>query len=181
VTLGAGLLTLLLLAVVFVVISGPLRTTRVPRRRDEQRTGHGAASPASAGAPPQAADLAALEAAREAKYRDLREAELDYRTGKLSSADYEAVLGRLREEALEILDALESLGGSDLEQQDRVREEQERERDRPAVEVALDHRAAAERPRAAADAERAGEAGVLTGVHQHEQHERHREEDLEDG
>ena len=32
--------------------------------------------------------VAELEAAREAKYRELRDAELDHRTGKLSDADY---------------------------------------------------------------------------------------------
>ena len=45
--------------------------------------------------------------AREAKYREIRDAELDYRTGKLSREDYEAVDGALRAEALEILNRLE--------------------------------------------------------------------------
>jgi hypothetical protein len=35
-----------------------------------------------------------------------------------------------------------------LQQQDRVRDEQDREEDRPAIEVALDQRAAAKRSRA---------------------------------
>ncbi len=52
-----------------------------------------------------------LEAAREAKYRELRELELDYATGKLSEADYRASDGILRTEALEILDRLEELDG----------------------------------------------------------------------
>ena len=50
-----------------------------------------------AAAPPRAADEAAesaeraeLEAARDAKYREIRDAELDYRTGKLSEADWRA-------------------------------------------------------------------------------------------
>ena len=47
-----------------------------------------------------------LEAAREAKYREIRDAELDYRTGKLSSEDYEAIDGALRAEAVEILNRL---------------------------------------------------------------------------
>jgi cytochrome c-type biogenesis protein CcmF len=50
-----------------------------------------------------------LEAAREAKYRELRELELDYATGKLSEEDYRASDGILRTEALEILDRLEEL------------------------------------------------------------------------
>jgi len=47
--------------------------------------------------------LAELEAAREAKYRELRDAELDHRTGKLSDEDYEALNRSLRAEAIEIL------------------------------------------------------------------------------
>jgi cytochrome c-type biogenesis protein CcmF len=50
-----------------------------------------------------------LEAAREAKYRELRDLELDYHTGKLSDADYHATDAVLRSEALEILDRLEEL------------------------------------------------------------------------
>lgn len=52
-----------------------------------------------------------LEAAREAKYREIRDTELDYRTGKLSSEDYAVVNGTLRTEAVEILDRLEALEG----------------------------------------------------------------------
>jgi cytochrome c-type biogenesis protein CcmF len=52
---------------------------------------------------------AELEAAREAKYRELRDLELDYQTGKLSREDYSATDGALRVEALEILDRLEEL------------------------------------------------------------------------
>ena len=48
-------------------------------------------------------ELAELEAAREAKYRELRDAELDHRTGKLSDEDYEALDRSLRGEAIEIL------------------------------------------------------------------------------
>ncbi len=49
-----------------------------------------------------------LEAAREAKYQEIRDAELDYRTGKLSLEDYEAIDAQLRAEAIEILDRLEA-------------------------------------------------------------------------
>jgi cytochrome c-type biogenesis protein CcmF len=52
---------------------------------------------------------AELEAAREAKYRELRDLELDYRTGKLSDADYHATDHAVRVEALAILDRLEEL------------------------------------------------------------------------
>ena len=53
--------------------------------------------------PDAGSDLAELEAAREAKYRELRDAELDHDTGKLSDDDYEALDRTLRGEALEIL------------------------------------------------------------------------------
>ena len=53
------------------------------------------------------ADVAELEAAREAKYREIRDAELDYRTGKLSDADWQAIDGTLRAQAVEILRALD--------------------------------------------------------------------------
>ncbi|HSZ71011.1 MAG TPA: cytochrome c-type biogenesis CcmF C-terminal domain-containing protein [Solirubrobacteraceae bacterium] len=60
-----------------------------------------------------AADLAALETAREVKYRELRELELDYGTGKLSRSDYEETGAALRAEALAVLDRIESLTGAD--------------------------------------------------------------------
>jgi hypothetical protein len=47
--------------------------------------------------------VAELEAAREAKYRELRDAELDHRTGKLSDQDYAELDTALRAEAIEIL------------------------------------------------------------------------------
>ncbi|HEY0516986.1 MAG TPA: hypothetical protein VGD00_07680 [Solirubrobacteraceae bacterium] len=48
-----------------------------------------------------------LDAAREAKYREIRDAELDYRTGKLSEQDYRAIDAELRAQALELLDEAE--------------------------------------------------------------------------
>jgi hypothetical protein len=53
------------------------------------------------------AGASALETARDAKYREIRDTELDYRVGKLSRADYEAVDATLRAEALAILDRLQ--------------------------------------------------------------------------
>ena len=88
-SLLVGILTLALLAVVILVVSAPLRAAR--HRGDSL-------SP----------ERSELEAAREAKYREIRDAELDYRTGKLSREDYEAVDGALRAEALEILNRLEA-------------------------------------------------------------------------
>ncbi|HEY1835032.1 MAG TPA: hypothetical protein VGG08_11380, partial [Solirubrobacteraceae bacterium] len=79
-----------------------------------------------------------LTVAREAKYREIRDAELDYRTGKLSREDYDAIDGALRAEAISILDRIESLerdglGPGTLEQDDRENEEQDREEDGPAI------------------------------------------------
>ncbi len=87
-----AILTVALLGVVMLVVSAPLRAARRPP--DPQST----------------ADRANLQAAREAKYREIRDAELDYRTGKLSREDYTAVDGTLRAEAVEILDRLAALG-----------------------------------------------------------------------
>ena len=54
-------------------------------------------------------ELAELESAREAKYREIRDAELDHRTGKLSDEDYAAVDSSLRAEAVEILRTLDTI------------------------------------------------------------------------
>jgi endonuclease/exonuclease/phosphatase (EEP) superfamily protein YafD len=50
-----------------------------------------------------------LEAAREAKYREIRELEMDHRTGKLSDEDFRALDRQLRAEAVQILRALDAL------------------------------------------------------------------------
>ena len=58
----------------------------------------------------EGAELQDLEAAKEAKYREIRDAELDYRTGKLSEGDWRAVDRQLRAEAMEILHRLDQVG-----------------------------------------------------------------------
>jgi hypothetical protein len=95
-------LTLVLLAAVIAVVGRPLLTARTLKGTP---SGAQAGKPVESGAPARAE----LEAAREAKYREIRDAELDYRTGKLSREDYEAVNDALRAEAVEILDRLETL------------------------------------------------------------------------
>jgi hypothetical protein len=52
--------------------------------------------------------LAELEARKEAKYREIRDAELDYRTGKLSAEDHRALDRALRQEAIGILKEIEA-------------------------------------------------------------------------
>lgn len=88
------LLFLAILAVVIVFVSRPLWNPASPATADEQES-----LPAT--------ELADLEAAREAKYREIREAELDHHTGKLSTEDFELVDSSLRAEAVEILRALD--------------------------------------------------------------------------
>jgi hypothetical protein len=64
---------------------------------------------------PQAAEERAvaerqrLEAARDAKYREIRELELDHRTQKLSDEDFRALDRQLRAEAVAILRQLDAL------------------------------------------------------------------------
>jgi flagellar biosynthesis/type III secretory pathway M-ring protein FliF/YscJ len=87
----AYLIVLVVLAAAVYVISAPLRAER---GREESEA--------------QATQIAELEAAREAKYHEIRDAELDLRTGKLSDEDYEAVDRALRAEAIEIMHALDT-------------------------------------------------------------------------
>ncbi|HKH16804.1 MAG TPA: hypothetical protein VKA57_04710 [Solirubrobacteraceae bacterium] len=84
------LLVLVVVAVAVLVISAPLR-----RRGGREAAG--------------AAERADLEAARDAKYAEIRDAEMDYRTGKLSEADWRALDRQLRREAVELLHRLDEL------------------------------------------------------------------------
>jgi hypothetical protein len=59
------------------------------------------------------ADLASLEAARDAKLGEIQEAEFDLRTGKLSEEDHALVDSALRAEAAALLDRLERARGPD--------------------------------------------------------------------
>jgi hypothetical protein len=81
---------ILALAVVVWVVSAPLRRGERPEVSDAVRRD-------------------ALEAAKDAKYREIRDAELDWRTGKLSDEDYREQDRRLRAEAVEILREIDRL------------------------------------------------------------------------
>ena len=59
----------------------------------------------------EATRLEELRAAKEAKYREIRDAELDHRMGKLSQSDWRGVDGQLRGEAIKILRELDALEG----------------------------------------------------------------------
>jgi len=84
-------LILLVVAAAAWIITAPLRQRG--RAADEQLE----------------AERAELEAQREAKYREIRDAELDYRTGKLSEGDWRGLDRTLRAEAVEILKRLDRL------------------------------------------------------------------------
>jgi hypothetical protein len=101
-----AILILLLLALVILVVAAPLRA-REPRGGD--------AGPPAGTRPAPDPERAELEAAREAKLREIRDSELDYRTGKLSAEDYAAIDAQLRAEAVEILHRLDASGGEPRE------------------------------------------------------------------
>jgi len=88
-------LVLAVLAAALYMIARPLRAT-------------GADRPGQRSAGPET--VAELEAARDAKYLEIRDAELDLRTGKLSPEDFEQLDGVLRGEAVQILHQLDQLG-----------------------------------------------------------------------
>ena len=93
----AYVIVLVLLAGVVVLLATPVL-----------RRGAGESAEQSGTANRAADEVVDLEAARDAKYREIRDAELDHQTGKLSDADYELVDGALRAEAIEILRALDA-------------------------------------------------------------------------
>jgi len=87
-----ALALLILAALVAAVVLGPLRT-----RGEEERAEQGR--------------IEELQAAKEAKYREIRDAELDREMGKLSREDWRSVDSDLRGEAIEILRELDRLEG----------------------------------------------------------------------
>jgi Na+-transporting methylmalonyl-CoA/oxaloacetate decarboxylase gamma subunit len=87
-------LVLVVLAAVLWLVAGPLRRGVAEQRAAEESAEH-----------------AELEALKEAKYREIRDAELDHRTGKLSDADYRRLDRELRAEAVELLKRLDELEG----------------------------------------------------------------------
>jgi hypothetical protein len=81
-----------LAALIAVVVTMPLRNKARAERQESTRAEE-------------------LQAAKEAKYREIRDAELDHQMGKLSEADWRAVDRELRGEAIEILRQLDRLEG----------------------------------------------------------------------
>ena len=61
---------------------------------------------------PAEAALADLDARKEAKYRQIRDAEADHASGKLSDEDFKRLDRELRGEAIDILKRIDRLCGS---------------------------------------------------------------------
>jgi len=90
-------LALVIVAIVVWFVTAPLR-----RSEDESE---------AAAARTEDPAIAALEARKEAKYREIRDAELDREQGKLSDADWRRTDAELRAEAIEILKELDRAKG----------------------------------------------------------------------
>ncbi len=87
-------LVLAVLGAAVWLVTGPLRQAGIPRAQARELR--------------SATQVEELEAQREAKYREIRDAELDYRVGKLSEEDWRAQDRALRAEAVEILRRLDA-------------------------------------------------------------------------
>jgi hypothetical protein len=137
----APLIVIVVLTVVVLLVSAPLRggaSARAEERTEVRR--------------------ADLEAAREAKYHEIRDAELDYRTGKMSQSDWRRLDRELRAEAIEILRQLDELPPAPTEpapaaetkpakpakQRPAAKAERPKPKDRPAA--AKDGRRGARKP-----------------------------------
>ena len=83
------LLTILMLAGAVALIVTPL-----------WRHGHGTAT--------DRPEVVAAEAAKDAKYREIVDTELDFRTGKLTERDFRTIDGTLRGEAIELARRLDA-------------------------------------------------------------------------
>lgn len=99
-------IVLVLLVGVVLLVSAPLRRPRVAAQGDR---------PAAARDAQRAEERLDLEAARDAKYREIRDAELDHQTGKLSDEDFDAIDSTLRAEAIELLRELDALDEGEVE------------------------------------------------------------------
>src|SRR4051812_1173983 len=87
------LVVVVVMLVAVAVIGGPLRR-----------------QPGGSGAAASSPERAELEAAKEAKLREIRDTELDHRLGKLSEDDWRSQDAALRRQAIEILHRIDELG-----------------------------------------------------------------------
>jgi hypothetical protein len=96
-----ALALIVLAAVVAAVLARPLRHGDRAERQDSTR-------------------IEELRAAKEAKYREIRDAELDHRMGKVSREDWRAVDRDLRSEAIDILRELDRLAEGSPERESQT-------------------------------------------------------------
>jgi Tfp pilus assembly protein PilE len=94
----ALLVIVVAIVAVLAIVATPLRSGARRRVRSEA-----------------ADEIAELEARKEAKYREIRDAEMDLRTGKLSDEDHRRLDRQLRAEAVVILKALDDAGAAEPE------------------------------------------------------------------
>lgn len=92
---AALLAVVVLLALVIVLVGTPLRRGIAEAADERERR-----------------DVEALEEAKRAKYREIRELEMDFRTGKLTRDDFRVQDRARRAEAVELLRRLDALGAS---------------------------------------------------------------------
>jgi hypothetical protein len=92
--------------VILLALAGVIAIVGTPLRRP---AGEGAGADGTRAAADRRLEVGDLEAAREAKLHEIRDAELDHRTGKLSDRDYEELDRTLRAEAVEILHDLDRI------------------------------------------------------------------------
>jgi flagellar biosynthesis/type III secretory pathway M-ring protein FliF/YscJ len=83
-----------LAVLVALVVAAPLRRPAEVAGADEERR-------------------ATLEAAKEAKYREIRDAEFDFRMGKIDESDYRRTDRELRDQAIAILKQIDGLEPED--------------------------------------------------------------------
>ncbi len=89
------IVVVLLLALVVALVGLPLRSGTAEAADERERR-----------------DIEALEEAKRAKYSEIRELEMDFRTGKLVEEDFRAQNRARRAEAVELLRRLDALGAT---------------------------------------------------------------------
>jgi hypothetical protein len=106
-------------------------------------------------------DTAQLHHRKESAYAALKELEFDYRTGKLSEADYHELEAKYRTEGLEVLQQIEALDGGDRTEPPRVLRQVKTPAGRPGSCEACGE----QNPRAAAYCRECGSALPTVPVH----------------
>jgi hypothetical protein len=117
----APLVIIVVLLAVVAFIALPLRAGRAEAEASEE-----------------AMRVADLLARREAKYREIRELDLDRRTGKVAEADFRVQDRRLRADAIAILRELDDLGVGEAKEDAPAAEEQAPAAPQPITEQAKD-------------------------------------------